>query len=771
MSSSLSASVSADDLMLQQQYKRHAWLAVIGLGGFVLLYLMLSTWFAYTAWHSFGLLGSHENWLFHLIVGGASGFLALFMIKALLFVKKGQMPDLIEVTAEQQPKLFAFLHDIADSAGAPRPHRVFLSPRVNAAVFYDLSLLNLIFPAKKNLEIGLALVNALNHSEMKAVLAHEFGHFAQKTMAIGRWIYIAQQIAAHIVERRDALDKFLRVISGIDLRIAWVGWILRLIVWSIRAVLESAFRLTMMAERALSREMEYQADLVAVSQTGSDAIVHALHRLQAADEAWERAQGFLFNELQEGRLTKDAFTIQSRVMERMAMILNNAQYGKSPRLPANAPEQFRVFTAEIAQPPRMWATHPQNHEREANAKRRYLAMPIDERSAWEVFDDATALREQMTRHLVSHLNEVPEASALEESLSALDKQYDREFLRSAYRGAYLGRSFVRHVETPEQLYSAQMDKAVDGLSALYPATLANELDNLRNLEKERALLEAIRDGIYSAPGGVIRHRGNTLLKRELPQAIAQVREECRAVQERIHRHDQLCRSAHVSAAKALANGWPEYLQSLTSVLHFADHAEADLRDAYGLLNNVVAIVTADRNVSSRELKRVINAGQEVYKVLHAIYVCADQVKLSDDILARLETESWSKALGEFTLPPPGKDNINQWMDAIGGWVGGTAGALSALRHIALDLLLQAELKVAKAYRQQSQLESAPRANQVPAHYPRLLPGQERALQKRLGWWDRFQTADGLIPGLLRFVVAAGIIGFALSVSLIAVLQS
>jgi len=29
----------------------------------------------------------------------------------------------------------------------------------------------------------------------------------------------------------------------------------------------------------------------------------------------------------------------------------------------------------------MWHTHPLNHEREENAKRRYLAMPIDDASA------------------------------------------------------------------------------------------------------------------------------------------------------------------------------------------------------------------------------------------------------------------------------------------------------------------------------------------------------------------------------------------------------
>ncbi|NNC25233.1 hypothetical protein HKX41_13935, partial [Salinisphaera sp. USBA-960] len=76
-----------------------------------------------------------------------------------------------------------------------------------------------------------------------AVLAHEFGHFAQRTMAVGRWVYVAQQIAAHIIAKRDAFDDFLRALSRFDLRVAWVGWILSLVVWSIRSLVEMVFRL------------------------------------------------------------------------------------------------------------------------------------------------------------------------------------------------------------------------------------------------------------------------------------------------------------------------------------------------------------------------------------------------------------------------------------------------------------------------------------------------------------------------------------------------
>ena len=70
-----------------------------------------------------------------------------------------------------------------------RPHRVFLTPDVNAAVFYRESLLSLLLPTSKNLVIGLGLVNQLNLSEFKAVLAHEFGHFSQNSMKLGRRSY------------------------------------------------------------------------------------------------------------------------------------------------------------------------------------------------------------------------------------------------------------------------------------------------------------------------------------------------------------------------------------------------------------------------------------------------------------------------------------------------------------------------------------------------------------------------------------------------------
>lgn len=752
--------IPADFTKPSSAHKRQAALAAAGLVLFVVLYFALTGWFAWSAYQLIliDLAGTKRN-LFLWVLALSSGFLAIFMVKALLFVKKGSITQDYEVTAQSEPQLMAFLNRLADETGAPRPHRVFLSPRVNACVFYDLSLLNFIFPSKKNLEIGLPLVNALTLSELKAVLAHEFGHFAQRSMALGNWVYIAQQIAAHIIARRDALDNFLRFLSGIDLRIAWIGWLLRLIVWSLRATMETVFNLVLLAQRALSREMEFQADLVAVTVTGSDALIHALHKLQAADEAWDSAQNFLNDQVNQGKANKDVFTLQTRVLQHTSKILNDPLYGKAAPIPQENPDRHRVFTADIAQPPRMWATHPYNHEREQNAKKTYVPGVLDNRSAWEIFDNPQALKETFTSKLLERFK--VEFKSDNEIFSELDKRYEREYLNSRYRGAYLGRSFVRHASKPEQLYEAQIDSAIDTLRTLYPEELTGKLDTLRKLEKERGLLTALRDGFYTPPDGVIRFRGREVNKRELPALIETLNDECNAAHQQVFRHDQECRSAHRTAARQLGKGWDQYLTGLLALIHYAEHQQANLADSRALLNNTYAVVTADRNVSKREIKRLINAGNEVFTALAAIYRMAPEVALPDPLCKKMEINSWQEALGEFSFVPPTPQNIGDWLNAVDGWANAALSWLGALRQVSLEQLLQTETQIAVWLSSGEATDPSPAPAQVPRDYPTLTPGQERELQKRLGLWDRFQTADGIVAGALRLVVAASIIGGAL----------
>jgi Zn-dependent protease with chaperone function len=740
-------------------YKRRAWLAVAGLLLFALLYLGLAATLAYTSWHLlWGVALQGEGHLGHWLAGAGAGLLAFFMLKGLWFIERHTDAGQIEIKPDQQPRLWAFLQALAQRAGAPRPHRVFVSARVNAAVFSDVSLLNLFRPAPKNLEIGLALVNGLSLGELHAVLAHEFGHFAQRSMAVGRWVYMAQQIAAQLVGRRDAFDRFISGLSRSDPRVAWFGWLLGGVVWSIRALIDTAFQGVVLMQRALSREMEMNADLVAVSLTGSDALVHALHRLQTADEAWGRAQGFALSQKNRKLLVPDVFALQSLVVEHLGQLLNEPDYGQVPA-PARAGDaQYRLFKPELAQPPQMWLSHPLNHEREANAKRNYLPADIDQRSAWDLFDDAAALRMQVSAHWLGEPGDDCTLQSPEAALAGLHEQFDRVYFQGRYRGIYFGRSITRCAAEVSALLDPPQSVSVASLDALYPASLIDDMVHLRGLGSELAQLKALHSGALKPVGGVLRHRDQALHRRQVPQALAQVERELADLQQRLQAHDRRCRSLHRDVALQIAPDWAPVLQGLLAVLHYADHTEANLLDLHGVMRNTVAVVAATRKVSKAGAKRIVIQANALHDALGRFFDHAGQFEVDAALLSRMDGDTVAQCLGPLKLPSANGDNLGDWLEAADGWVNHAAGVCSALYNRALEQLLLTEDQLAQHLRQRTQPGPAPAAARVPPLQAPLLLGAERKRQHKLGLWARFQLADGSVATVARAAVACSIVG-------------
>lgn len=740
-------------------YKRSARLAVAGLVGFVLAYFALAGFFLWNAWR-LSRTAMHANEGGMWLVVACNVFFGVFMLKSIFSVRNATPEGLTEITAKEEPRLFAFLHELADAAGAPRAHRVFLSNRVNAAVFYDLSLLNLLLPSKKNLEIGLPLVNTLPLGELRAVLAHEFGHFAQRSMAVGRWVYVAQQIAGHLVAQRDKFDSMLDWLGRFDYRLRIFAWVLQLVVWSIRSLVEMAFRVVLLMQSALSREMELQADLVAVALTGSDALIHALHRLHAADDAWQRALQFAHNEAAQGCAVADVYAVQNLIQRRMAAILDDDAYGNVPPVPAEDPARHRLFRQQLGHPPKMWQSHPLNHEREENAKRRYVAAPIDDASAWSLFEQPAILREHMSVALVGNPESLT-AIALPDTLQKVARLYRREQFNRRYCGVYFGRDIARHATAAADLRQPVPADAAAGAS-LYPATLRGDVRQLRELREERDQLRALVAGWTSARNGRVRLRGEECRRRDLPAALARSTRELEEVEGRLRAHDLRCRSWHQVMARQLGGGWQQYLDGLLAVVHYAEHASADVADAHGVAMNVVAIESAVRRVGSEAVVRVVMASNDLHRVLEQVYRAAFQLELDAKLRRRLGAEDGCRdLLGEFALPLAQRDNLGDWLPAVGNWVEHTLNRLSALRSAALEQLLVAEALVALHVRRGTVPQPAPAPTVVPAGYATLLPGAERPRRDRLDLWARFLRADGWLPGAARLLVAGGIVGVAL----------
>lgn len=745
-------------------FKWKVFFAMLGLFFFFAIYFGLIYWFISEGLNIFSYLqGDVDSPLYYIIAGVSLFVLALFMVKSLFSFSKRAKNPYREITAQDEPELIAYIHAIADEVGAPKPHKVYISDRVNASVSYDLSLLNILIPSKKNLEVGMGLVNVVNLSEFKAILAHEFGHFAQRSMLLGRYVYVAHQIAWRLVNKRDALDKGLAVLSSIDLRIAWIGWILSIIVWSIRAFIQVLFSVVVVSERALSREMEYQADKVAVSSTGSDAIVLALHKLQAADQAYHESISVLDNLLQKGIAVENLYPVQRAYIAEMRRVLDDPDYGAMPKNAIG--ENVKIFKNKFANPPEMWATHPADTDREANAKSEYVASDIDKREATILFQDA-AKRFEETTDLMLKRAEVKYEKKLnvEESIEHLKKvRFSWAFLSNEYRGVYLERAVFSHVDRANELYTLKDGINLDtAILKLYPESIKEVALNLRELNLEVRSLEAVLNEPRTLEQRKIYHRGERIRKSDIPDILKELRAETDELSEKLRAHDFKCRTVSKKIADSVSANVSARYVSLIEVLHITENFQNGLAVQFHQLQQTLQVAFADGNVSESELNAIINDGYKLQKVMNSAVNTIPAIKgLEDEFLKKLEVESMEEVIGTFDLNSPDHGNIEHWINNYHFWFSRVVAGVNKLHNNALDLLLEMEKELIGVYQNKAGFKGATEVIEAPREFVRTKADKKVETTLKLSVWDKFHSGSGIGPTAARFVAAASIICLAI----------
>ncbi len=502
-----------------------------------------------------------EKPVFGLIIGSIfSGLLCLFLVKG-LFKRSRVDPGMrIEVTEAEQPKLFAFIRRLCQETGAPFPQRVFLSPDVNAAVSFDESMLNLLFPSKKNLIIGLGLVNRLNLSEFKSVLAHEFGHFSQNSMKLGSYVYTANRVVADVVYGRDWLDDLLAAAQRTDIRIAVFAWVFAAGLWTMRKGLDLLFRGINFAHASLSRQMEYNADLVAVSVAGSDAGVFALARLDLASDSLGQAWSDLSAAADHGRFTRDLYFHQTRAAEFLKARRNNPRLGEVPDLPDDHTRTVEIFKPEDTSVPKMWATHPSNHDREVNAKLRYIRSILDERSPWLLFENPDRVREALTRRIYEIARKVkPETLEDPEEIQAfIDAEHAETTYHPRYQGLYENR-YIKPGDLAELCTeSARADledptRLAEAHARLTGAELQERMNAHKSRNEEVNKLARMAQGAVELRGKDFEHRGSRYRLNDAARLLKEVESELDKDYEWMHALDRDVFRVHYAMALKLGD--------------------------------------------------------------------------------------------------------------------------------------------------------------------------------------------------------------------------
>jgi transposase/Zn-dependent protease with chaperone function len=520
------AGIPADQAKPGLRYRLQVTLVLLALFLFLLLYAaLLAGSFGLLCWTVWpageGAAPPPETWYERLFVAalrvGAFALAAMlfaFLLKG--FFKRGEdeAAGYLEVTEQEQPELFHFLRALCREIGCPVPARVYLSHEVNAAVFYPTSILNLFISPPKNLLVGLGLVNGLNLVEFKALLAHELGHFSQRTLRLDGYVWVAYQVIANMVNTRDRWDNW--VIRGFDM--PWVSAFavpLYALAEMTRALLKVAFRVLHRAHLSLRRQMEFNADLVAVSVAGSDAPVYVLLQGNFCQDCLQQASQELALAADQELLTRDLFFHQQRAGDRLRAAADNPNLGRRPEPSADSTRPADVFQPGETSTLAMWADHPSQYDREQNAKRRYFQSPPDDRPAWLLFRNQDALREELTRRFyrICLGVEPGETLAAAERVQAfIDEEHAAVRLDARYRGVYDNRCLELEdrgalVQEAGAQASPPREQLASSGEGLYSDELASWVAGHRRRQEEFALLDRRCSDRLQLPGEELEFRG------------------------------------------------------------------------------------------------------------------------------------------------------------------------------------------------------------------------------------------------------------------------
>lgn len=323
---------------------------------------------------------------------------AVYLVKPLFIFPKRNKNYGKKIKREDSPELYDMIMETAKAVGVRKPKNIFVNHEVNACVFFNTGFWNIFLPVRKNLAIGLGLFESTNTEEVKSILAHEFGHFAQNSMRVGSILYITNKVISDLAYRRDALDSLMLrwcLESGV-----WGFWgkATQSVVIRFRNIVDFMFRSQQRNYMKLSRQMEYDADSVACRIVGTDTFISALCKIQKLDKTFGFYNQVLSNFANQNQTVTNYWKGYKLTLEKMES-MNNISFDSVESIPEFESAKSLVSIEEI------WESHPSIENRISNAKE--LNISKDEttvkRPAWDLVSQS--LKDEISSGLLQILKD------------------------------------------------------------------------------------------------------------------------------------------------------------------------------------------------------------------------------------------------------------------------------------------------------------------------------------------------------------------------------
>ncbi|MFE7456331.1 M48 family metallopeptidase [Streptomyces sp. NPDC057554] len=269
--------------------------ALVLLAGFYLLGLVLLAALAAVDWAA----AVHTPGPFALKVFLVSAVLAVPIVRGMFMLRTPADEDMpgVRVDDSHEPRLWQTVRDIAQQVGTRAPDEILLTGDVNATVSEDARFLGLVGGTRR-LHIGLPLMTGLSETQLRAVLAHEMGHYGNADTRLsaiserGR-VHVLRTIAhfearagAKVSKERARQEKKAAAALAKGRKAREVDTTGTGITYRAMARLYTAYgKFYLRATLSGSRRAEFAADIAAARIAGRDATASALREIPVIDAA------------------------------------------------------------------------------------------------------------------------------------------------------------------------------------------------------------------------------------------------------------------------------------------------------------------------------------------------------------------------------------------------------------------------------------------------------------------------------------------------------
>jgi Zn-dependent protease with chaperone function len=189
--------------------------------------------------------------------------LILFIGVWWIYGQPDPIDDRHDIHVPPDSPIYTLVHELTTSLNAPRIHSIVLDDQLNAAAYTSRGFFSLIGVHRK-LILGVPLLRLLSGDEMKAVIAHELGHFSRNHGKLGHWLYrVRSKWGLYLLMHRDVDDGFIESTQKLIAK-RFIPYFLK-------------------QSSAWSHQCEYEADASAASIHLESHLISALAKMELHD--------------------------------------------------------------------------------------------------------------------------------------------------------------------------------------------------------------------------------------------------------------------------------------------------------------------------------------------------------------------------------------------------------------------------------------------------------------------------------------------------------